>query len=68
MSRHAKKITAGICRIFRGLSFEHNTEIVQKDYLWMDTNSAILMPTCSQATLFLVSTLFPASNVLLHPL
>jgi len=29
---------AGICIIFRGLFFEHNTEIGQKEYLWMDTN------------------------------
>ena len=36
-SRHAKKITAGICLIFRGLFFEHNTEIEQKDHLWMNT-------------------------------
>jgi hypothetical protein len=35
-SRHAKKITAGICVIFRGLFFEHNAEIGQKDHLWMD--------------------------------
>jgi len=25
-SRHAKKITTGICLIFRGLFFEHNAE------------------------------------------
>jgi hypothetical protein len=31
-----KKITAGICIIFRGLIFEHNAEIGQKDYLGMD--------------------------------
>jgi hypothetical protein len=37
-SRHAKKITTGICLIFRGLFFEHNAEIGQKDHLWMDTN------------------------------
>ena len=24
--------------IFRGLFFEHNEEIGQKDHLWMDTN------------------------------
>ncbi len=35
---HAKKITAGICLIFRGLFFEHNTDIGQKDHLWMNTN------------------------------
>jgi len=29
---------AGICIIFRGLFFEHNTAIGQKEYLWMDTN------------------------------
>jgi hypothetical protein len=33
-----KKITAGICLIFRGLFFEHNAEIVQKDHLWVGTN------------------------------
>jgi len=45
ISRHAKKITAGICLIFRGLFFEHNprgigsafhgasAEIGQKDHL-----------------------------------
>jgi len=38
ISRHAKKITAGICLIFRGLFFEHNSEIGQKDHFWMDTN------------------------------
>jgi hypothetical protein len=27
---------AGICLIFRGLFFEHNAEIGQKDHLWMD--------------------------------
>jgi hypothetical protein len=49
-SRHVKKITAGICLIFRGLFFEHNpreigcafhgagAEIGQKDHLWMDTS------------------------------
>jgi len=37
-SRHVKKITTGICLIFRGLFFEHNAEIGQKDHLWMDTN------------------------------
>jgi len=31
-SRHAKKITTGINLIFRGLFFEHNTEIVRKDH------------------------------------
>ncbi|MCJ7538613.1 MAG: hypothetical protein MUO88_03010, partial [Desulfobacterales bacterium] len=31
--RHAKKITTGICIIFRGLFFEHNEEIRQKDRL-----------------------------------
>jgi hypothetical protein len=46
---HAKKITAGICIIFRELFFEHNprgidsafhgagAEIGQKEHLWMDT-------------------------------
>jgi hypothetical protein len=29
---------AGICLIFRGLFFEHNAEIGQKEHLWMDTN------------------------------
>jgi hypothetical protein len=38
ISRHAKKITAAICLIFRGLFFEHNAEIGQKDHFWMDTN------------------------------
>jgi len=33
-----KKITTGIYLIFRGLFFEHNAEIEQKDHLWMDTN------------------------------
>ena len=37
-SRHAKKITAGIYLIFRGLFFEHNADIGQKDRFWMDTN------------------------------
>ena len=37
-SRHAKKITTGICLIFQGLFFEHNAEIGQKDHLWMATN------------------------------
>ncbi len=32
-----KKITTGICLLFRGLFFEHNAEIGQKDHLWMDT-------------------------------
>ena len=27
----------GMCLIFRGLFFEHNAEIGQKDHLWMDT-------------------------------
>jgi hypothetical protein len=35
-SRHVKKITTGICLIFRGLFFEHNAEIGQKDHLWID--------------------------------
>jgi hypothetical protein len=47
---HAKKITKGICLIFRGLFFQHNpreigsafhragAEIGQKDHLWIDTN------------------------------
>jgi hypothetical protein len=44
---HAEKITtltenlpgqASICLIFRGLFFEHNTNIGQKDHLWIDTN------------------------------
>jgi len=34
-----KKITTGIYLIFRGLFFEHNAEIGQKDHLWMDTAS-----------------------------
>ena len=49
-SRHAKKMTRGICLIFRGLFFKHHpseigsafhgasAEIGQKDHLWMDTN------------------------------
>jgi len=37
-SRHARKITTGIYIIFRGLFFEHNADIGQKDHLWMDTN------------------------------
>ena len=36
-SRHAKKITTGICLIFQGLFFSRNAEIGQKDHLWMDT-------------------------------
>jgi len=32
-SRPAKKIIAGIFLIFRGLFFEHNAEIGQKDHL-----------------------------------
>jgi len=43
-----KKITAGICLIFRGLFFEHNAEIGQKDYLWMDTMQFLrLLPLVS---------------------
>jgi len=34
---HAKKITTGIWLIFRGLFFEHNADIGQKDHLGMDT-------------------------------
>jgi len=30
--------------IFRGLFFEHNAEIGQKDYLWMDTSEEFIMP------------------------
>ncbi|MBW1735941.1 MAG: flagellar hook-length control protein FliK [Deltaproteobacteria bacterium] len=37
-SRPAKKITAGIWLIFRGLFFEQNAEIGQKGHLWTDTN------------------------------
>ena len=33
-----KKITTGIYVIFRGLFFEHNADIMQKDHLWIDTN------------------------------
>jgi len=33
-----KKITGGICLIFRGLLFECNIDIGQKDHLWMDTS------------------------------
>jgi hypothetical protein len=36
-----KKITTGICLIFRGLFFEHNAKIGQKDHLWMDTSYII---------------------------
>jgi hypothetical protein len=36
--RHAKKITAGICVIFRGLFFEYNADIGQKDLIWMDNS------------------------------
>jgi len=36
-SRHAKKITAGIYVIFRGLFFEYNADIEQKDHLREDT-------------------------------
>jgi hypothetical protein len=32
VKRHVKKITEGICIIFRGLFFEHNAEIEQKDH------------------------------------
>ena len=28
---------AGICLIFRGLFFEHNVKMMQKEHLWMDT-------------------------------
>ena len=38
-----EKITTDICLIFRGLFFEHNAEIGQKDHLWMDT---YLMARC----------------------
>ncbi len=37
IKRHVKKITTGICLIFRGLFFKHNAEIGQKDRLWMGT-------------------------------
>jgi hypothetical protein len=37
ISKHAKKITTGICEIFRGLFFEHNAEIGQKDHIGMDS-------------------------------
>ncbi len=33
-----EKITTDICLIFRGLFFEHNAEIGQKDHLWMGAN------------------------------
>ncbi len=46
-SRHAKKITAGICLIFRELLFEHNADIVQKDHLWMDTKGFVDLGTPS---------------------
>ena len=36
ISRHAKKINAGICVISRGLFFEHNAEIGQKGHFWTD--------------------------------
>jgi hypothetical protein len=32
-----KKITTEIYMVFRGLFFEHNADIGQKDRLWMDT-------------------------------
>ena len=35
--RQAKKVTAGICLIFRGLFFEYNADIEQKDHLRIDT-------------------------------
>ncbi|OQX61985.1 MAG: hypothetical protein B5M55_08340 [Desulfococcus sp. 4484_242] len=35
---------AGIWLIFRGLFFEHNTEIGQKGHLWMDTRLYDLNP------------------------
>jgi outer membrane protein assembly factor BamA len=50
-SRHAKKITAGICLIFRGLFFEHNADIGQKDHLWMGTKE--ILHTCLSMVLFL---------------
>ena len=33
-----EKITTGICLTFRGLFFEHNADIGQKEHFWMDTN------------------------------
>jgi hypothetical protein len=36
------EISIGICLIFRGLFFEHNTEIGQKDHLWMDTKEGVM--------------------------
>ena len=50
-SKHAKKITTGICLIFRGLFFSRNAEIGQvreparlrKDHLWMDSNKGFTL-------------------------
>jgi len=39
-----RKNTTGICLIFRGLFFEHNADIGQKDHLWMDTKLFLSEP------------------------
>ena len=33
--------SSGMCLIFRGLFFEHNADIGQKDHLWTGTNSTL---------------------------